>query len=133
MTLREYVNSKLSTKIAMESLGIKVTEGSCFCEFHRDREGGKKSAKYYADGDFIMCFSERKTFQAFDVLTVLAGVSEKDLYSWAINDGWSPGGKEFLVKNVVLSDAFLSRVFLYKLGKLKFLEIVKDFKNEVLK
>lgn len=50
---------------------IRGIENSCFCPFHPDDQGGHKSAAIRDEYNFLICYSENKRFEPYDVITKL--------------------------------------------------------------
>jgi len=92
MRLRDFVNSRFSLKKTLESQGIHVGEGSCslYCPFHEDSATGHKSAKFFEETDTIFCYSEHRSFSAFDAFIQIIGITEKQLQAQALGMGWEP-------------------------------------------
>ena len=59
------------------------TQGSIFCPFHPDKQGGHKSAKLFKDPDGwrLFCFAEHKSFTTFDFLSKVLGKSLESIVS----------------------------------------------------
>jgi len=72
------VNDQCNVKLLLKTIGVDV-EGNptCHCPFHPD---GKKSAKYYEDGNSIYCFAESKQYKAYDILRFI-GFKDEDIIS----------------------------------------------------
>lgn len=133
MNLREFVNSKMSTKKAFESLGMSVSDGPMYCPFHDDSEGGHKSAKYYEEGDFLHCFSERRQFLAYEVLTTLGNVNRQKLFTWAKENGWEPvlGESGSTRKLRPISKALQDKKLAFALGRIDFHSYLEEIRGEL--
>lgn len=89
MTLIQFVNSNISMGKVLESIDIEPRR-SMYCPFHEDVEGGHRSAKFFEDTDSMYCFSERKSYRAYDAMIMLVGHTPASLYQWAVSQGWQP-------------------------------------------
>ena len=66
------------------------TYGNFYCPFHSDSDGGHASGKYYDTSDTMFCYSERRTYTAFDA-ALLFNATYGEIYKWALSNGF----KEF--------------------------------------
>jgi len=76
--LIRWANKEFNIMPLLEMVGMdNPYEGQlCFCPFHDDESGGKRSGKIFKEA--LHCYSEAKQYRAYDILVFL-GHSDRDI------------------------------------------------------